>query len=64
MTVYKTLKTETRHGVTVTAWEAWDKYDRLPRYEITVARGPICSEAIKAARTTWSKKYNEIVKEF
>ena len=64
MTFCKELaRQEMPNGRTVTAWENWDKFAAVPRYEVTVAREGIAEMVIPCARTTWRKKYREIVAE-
>lgn len=61
MTFCKLLVATTiKDGDAVTAWELWDKDSCSPRYEITVSRNGIEKETVKAAKTTWKKKYKSM----
>jgi hypothetical protein len=62
MTFCKVLATAERDGETVTAYENVDKFSSVKRYEIVVARESIAVQVIPTARTTWKKKFNELVK--
>jgi len=48
-------------GKTVEAWEKTDKHAAAPYYEIVVSQRQIGLETIRAARTTWKKKFFETV---
>lgn len=63
MTIYKTLKEQTVNGKTITAYEYTDKYESRPKYCVVVSRDGLGYLNIKTARTTWAKKFNEIVNE-
>lgn len=64
MTISKTLARVTRDGKTYTAYESYEKFERLPHYEIVVARegSPLAEDVIQTARTTWKRKFNEITR--
>ena len=62
MTFCKVLATAERDGETVTAYENVDKYSSVKRYEIVVSRGSISIQVIPTARTTWKRKFNELVR--
>lgn len=67
MTFCKTLKTEdTNGGYTVTAYESTEKYSNAPRYEIIVSKteSHLAFSVIAAGRTTWRKRFADIVKEY
>ena len=68
MTFCKELaRAEHRHGDIVTAWELWEKNSRIPHYEITIARGGSAfisyGDTIKTAKTTWRKKFKEVLRD-
>ena len=63
MTFCKLLaKHEQENGEIVEAWENWDKFAAVPRYEITVARDGIAHTVVPCARTTWKRKFREIAR--
>ena len=61
MTFCKKLAEAQRGPDTVSAWELTDKYSARPRYEITESRNGIAYTVTKAAKTTWKKKFTEIL---
>ena len=63
MTFYTTLKEgTTERGATVTAYKSMDKYSTLEQYAVTVSRGGLGIFTEKCARTTWRKKFNDLLK--
>ena len=46
----------------ITAWRLMDKNAQTFRYEITVSVDGIAQEAIKTARTTWRRKFDDVYK--
>lgn len=64
MTFCKCLAESVRKdGKTVSAWENWDKYAKMPDYEITVSEGSYALESVKVSRTTWKRKFRQLVNE-
>lgn len=63
MTFCKELKSETVGDYDVSAWEMTEKFERVPRYEISVSKGSIGLYRYPCARTTWKKKFREVVDE-
>ena len=63
MTFCKKLKETTINGKTITAMECTEKYAAAPEYMIIKSENGIGLETIKAARTTWRKKYAQLVDE-
>lgn len=63
MTFCKQLKTAKIGSETITAYENYEKFSMVPYYEIIVAREEIAVEVIKTAKTTWRKKFNQIMEE-
>ncbi len=49
------------NGNTVQAYEKTDKYSSVPRYTVTVLRDGIEQYTVKCAKTTWKKRFREIV---
>ena len=67
MTFCKELRRETlKNGVTVTAWERIEKNSAVPSFSVTVCRDGLtvrrCDEH-KTAKTTWRRKFNQILEE-
>lgn len=60
MTVCKVLATAKRDDDTITAYELWDKFSAVPRYEITVSRDGIAMLVQPTAKTTWKKRFKEM----
>ena len=63
MTVCKCLAEKEIDGIVVSAMELLDKYDRAPHYEIYISKNGIAYQTVKTARTTWKKKFDQIVGE-
>ena len=63
MTFCKQLKTAKIGNETITAYENYEKFSTVPYYEIIVSREEIALEVIKTAKTTWRKKFNQIMEE-
>lgn len=63
MTFYKTLKRETVGGREVTAYEFTQKYETAPGYEIVISEDGFGVDVYKAARTTWKRKFNQVLRE-
>ena len=61
MTFCKKLAEAQRGPDTVTAWEEIDKYSACPRYTITESRNGIAHTVTNTAKTTWKRKFKEIV---
>ena len=60
MTICKMLATAKRGDDTITAYELWDKFSAVPRYEITVSRDGIARLVQPTAKTTWKKRFKEM----
>lgn len=60
MTICKVLATAKRDEDTISAYELWDKFSAVPRYEITVSRDGIARLIQPAAKTTWKKRFKEM----
>lgn len=61
MTVCKILA-QGKNGLDdITVYEKYEKYDSRPYYEITVSRDGIAYLCEKTARTTWKKRFHEII---
>jgi len=60
MTICKVLAEKTSGDYEITAYENHDKDSRLPRYEIVKSKDGFCVEYVRAARTTWKKRFNEM----
>ena len=65
MTICKKLKSEMKNGKIITAYEERHKPHFVPEYAIYVmkADGNLPYYTVRAARTTWRKKYNELLAE-
>ena len=63
MTFYKTLKSENKNDMTVTAYEKTEKFSNVPEYEIVVSIGSFGYDVIKTARTTWKNKFKKVLEE-
>lgn len=63
MTFYRTLAETERNGKTVTAYEKTEKFETVPSYEIVVSRDGMGYLTVPTARTTWRKKFRELVNE-
>ncbi len=62
MTICKLLKeAKLANGDTVSAWELTEKYETVPHYEVSVCRNSIELYSVKCAKTTWRKRFKEIV---
>ena len=64
MTIVKQLAREDKNGVAVTATENWDKFTTVPYYEISVSKDSMAYIEIKTARTTWRRKFREVVAQY
>ena len=64
MTLSQTLKQTTVNGYDITARMRTDKYSAYAGYSITVSKNDYAVEEIAAARTTWNKRFNQLVKEY
>lgn len=62
MTFCKILAETKKGNKAITAYEKTDKYNCLPEYEIVLSKNSIGYLVIKTAKTTWKRKYNELVK--
>lgn len=60
MTFCKVLKESKVGQDTVTAYENYDKFCPVPRYEIVVSRDGIAYNVERAAKTTWRRKFKEL----
>ncbi len=60
MTICKVLATAKRDGDTISAYELWDKFSAVPRYEITVSRDGVARLVQPTAKTTWKKRFKEM----
>lgn len=60
MTICKMLATAKRDEDTITAYELWDKFSAVPRYEITVSCDGIARLVQPTAKTTWKKRFKEM----
>ena len=64
MTLSQTLKQTTANGYDITARIRTDKYSAYAEYSIAISRNDYAVEVIPAARTTWRKKFNQLVKDY
>lgn len=62
MTFCKLLAAAQRDDDVIEAWEKWDKFSAVPKYEITIsaAGSSIVRIVIHTARTTWKKKFRQL----
>ena len=60
MTICKLLATAKRDEDTISAYELWDKFSAVPRYEIVVSRDSIARLVQPTAKTTWKKRFKEM----
>lgn len=60
MTICKVLKTAEKDGVTITAYENYEKFSAVPHYSISLSKDGIGFAEIKTAKTTWRKKFAEL----
>lgn len=60
MTICKLLATARRDEDTISAYELWDMFSAVPRYEITVSRDGIARLIQPTAKTTWKKRFKEM----
>ena len=62
MTFCKLLAAAQRDDDVIEAWEMWDKFSAVPRYEITIsaAGSGVARITIHTARTTWKKKFQQL----
>ena len=49
-----------KDGYTVTAYETYEKFAAVPRYEIVTSKDGVALWVDKVARTTWKKKFKKI----
>lgn len=62
MTFCKLLRETTLdNGDTVQAYAKTEKFESVASYEITISRGCVAYSVIPCAKTTWKKRFNEIV---
>lgn len=61
MTFCKVLAEGKRDGDTITAYEKYEKFSAVPTYEIVVSRDGIARLVFKTARTTWKKRFREML---
>ena len=61
MTFSKVLAQGKRGKYDVIALESTEKYSSVPHYEIIVADDNFAFEVVKTARTTWKKKFKEMI---
>ena len=59
MTVCKTLASATKNGYTVTAYEVYEKFAKVPHYQIVTSKDGLALLVEKTARTTWKKKFKK-----
>lgn len=59
MTYCKLLASAQRDNDVIEAWEMWDKFSAIPRYEITISAvgSSLARIVVHTARTTWKKKF-------
>lgn len=66
MTYSKTLAKATTGGKEIIAYESYEKFSAVPHYEIAIS--PVdnlfADMVVKTARTTWRKRFNQIVQEY
>ena len=62
MTFCKILAETQRGPDAVTAYEKTEKNSRSAKYEIVESRDGIAHTVTKTAKTTWKKKFQEIIK--
>lgn len=60
MTFSKKLAEESEGGITYTAYEVYEKFAKVPRYEIVTSHDGIAIFVDKCARTTWKRKFKEL----
>lgn len=60
MTVCKVLAEKISGEYKIAAYENYDKDSRLPRYEIVKSKDGFGVEVVRAAKTTWKKRFNEL----
>ena len=61
MTICKVLAQGKRDGYDVLVYEKYEKYCGNPYYEIIVAENGIAKLSEKTAKTTWKKRFKEII---
>ncbi len=59
MTVCKTLASATKNGYTITAYEVYEKFAKVPRYEIVTSKDGLGLWVDRTARTTWKKLFKK-----
>ena len=59
MTICKTLATATKNGYTITAYKVYEKFTKVPHYEIITSKDGIGLWVDRTARTTWKKKFKQ-----
>lgn len=63
MTFCKVLKEEKRGADTITAYEKVEKFSAAKSYEICVSRNGIAYHVEQTAKTTWKRKFNQLMNE-
>lgn len=61
MTFCKRIAKAAKNGYEIEAWENVDKYSAIPYYEITIGKDGIAYQVIKTAKTTWKRKFKELI---
>lgn len=64
MTLSQALAQTTVNGYDIDARIRMDKHSLYTEYSVTVSKNDYLIEEISAARTTWRKKFNQLVKEY
>lgn len=61
MTFCKELAKAERNGKIISAWELSDFGCGAKRYEVSVSVDGIAYQTVQTARTTWRKKFREVL---
>lgn len=61
MTICKVLAQGKNGKDDIIVYEKYEKYDRKPYYEIIVARDNLAYLSERTARTTWEKRFKQLV---
>lgn len=61
MTFCKQLAKATKDGYEIEAYENTDKFESVPYYDITISKDGIVCDVIKTAKTTWKRKFKELI---
>ena len=61
MTLCKQLASAKKDGYDISVYESIDKFETVSRYEITIEKDGIAYDVIKTAKTTWKRKFKELI---